>query len=431
MSNLYYWSAVTILLTLFQSQLVTGAPRTGDIDSTLRQWWTTFSTSYPKYKQTTAILSEMQKLFPNLIKLYSIGKTVNGLEMWVINIAENVNKPRPLLRPMVKLVANMHGDETLGRALCLMLTVHFLDNYRKKDTRVTKLLSSTDLHFLFSVNPDGFEASVEGTCISPSDVGRANQNGVDLNRNFPDQFYKQDTPKPEPETVNIMKWIKENPFVLSGNLHGGAVVASYPFDSISMDTVKNIKDYSNTGVASVSPDESVFSYLATTYSKLHKEMHLGQVRDTKSCISDSSSFPGGVTNGAKWYNVIGGMQDFNYVNSNCFEITFELSCCKYPKASQLLVEWNNNQEALMQFLESAQMGVKGIVKGLPLGAKVTVEGINHPIIATKRGEYWRLLVPGKYKISIEGLGPVYNQVTFPSVRVNNTKSPVILNHTFT
>lgn len=69
----------------------------------------------------------------------------------------------------------------------------------------------------------------------PGYVGRNNENGVDLNRDFPDQFdmneEHQNDRKRAPETRAMMKWIVENPFVLSGNLHGGAVVASYPFDN--------------------------------------------------------------------------------------------------------------------------------------------------------------------------------------------------------
>jgi carboxypeptidase D len=76
----------------------------------------------------------------------------------------------------------------------------------------------------------------EGMCDSAGNFeGRVNANDVDLNRDFPDQFYMDKSKESildgrQNETVAMMTWIVSNPFVLSGNLHGGAVVASYPFD---------------------------------------------------------------------------------------------------------------------------------------------------------------------------------------------------------
>lgn len=58
--------------------------------------------------------------------------------------------------------------------------------------------------------------------------------GVDLNRNFPDQFGQEEN-SIQAETQALMDWIKSEPFVLSANLHGGSVVAR----SVSRNCCKN------------------------------------------------------------------------------------------------------------------------------------------------------------------------------------------------
>ncbi|KAK0080778.1 hypothetical protein PV326_007997 [Microctonus aethiopoides] len=78
------------------------------------------------------------------------------------------------------------------------------------------------------MNPDGFEVSYEGSCRGGR--GRYNAHGFDLNRNFMD-YFKQNKKKSQPETEAVKKWISKIQFVLSGSLHGGALVASYPFDN--------------------------------------------------------------------------------------------------------------------------------------------------------------------------------------------------------
>ena len=57
----------------------------------------------------------------------------------------------------------------------------------------------------------------------------------------------------------------------------------------------------------------------------------------------------------------GGMQDYNYVRASCYELTLELSCCKYPSPAQLPAFWEANRDALITFLLQVHMGESGAI----------------------------------------------------------------------
>jgi len=84
----------------------------------------------------------------------------------------------------------MHGNEVVGREMLLLFAKYLCENY-KQDSRLTKLVDSTRIHLLPSMNPDGYEISkrFEGdSSLQHFLIGRPNARGVDLNRNFPDQY---------------------------------------------------------------------------------------------------------------------------------------------------------------------------------------------------------------------------------------------------
>jgi len=206
-----------------------------------------------------------------------------------------------------------------------------------------------------------------------------------LNRDFPDQYKSpQNTVESrQKETAVIMNWSSAHNFVLSANLHGGSVCANYPFDSNSMD--KN-------ELYSPSPDDALFRELSLSYSLRHATMWRSNV------------FFAGITNGAAWYILNGGMQDWNYLWTSDFEITIEVSTVKWPPASTLANFWAENKNALLSYMNRVHIGVHGVVldqdTGIPLDATISVSGTDFKSITTDKttGDYYRLLLPGRYTI---------------------------------
>lgn len=112
---------------------------------------------YLKYDDLTELFRQLEKENPNLVKLHAAGQSVQGRNLWAIEITNNVQQESPG-KPMFKFVANMHGDEAVGRQLMVYLAQYLLNNYGKVD-RITNLVNNTDIYLMPSMNPDGFEAS--------------------------------------------------------------------------------------------------------------------------------------------------------------------------------------------------------------------------------------------------------------------------------
>ncbi|XP_078428883.1 carboxypeptidase D isoform X2 [Wolffia australiana] len=296
---------------------------------------------------------------------------------WAIEISDKPGMTEP--EPAFKFIGNMHGDEPVGRELLFRLADWLCDNFMK-DPLATFIVKNVHLHILPTMNPDGFTLR-----------RRENANNVDLNRDFPDQFFpmNDDMYLRQPETLAVMNWIKEQHFTASASLHGGALVANYPWDG----TPDSRKEYN------ASPDDKTFREMAKVYSLSHLNMSM------------SAEFPNGVTNGAHWYPIYGGMQDWNYIHGGCFELTLELSDIKWPKAAELEAIWMMNRVSMLNLIAwTVKAGLHGRIvsssTGQPLPASVSIKGIDYKVNASLQfGDFHRMLAPGQdYEVTASKSG---------------------------
>jgi len=348
---------------------------------------------YHDYAALTTALQEYAAAHPAISRLVSLGQSVRGRELWAMKITDNPAVEED--EPEVKYVSTIHGDEPVGTEMCLYFIDELLNDYGA-DPRITSLVDETEIWIVPLMNPDGREAATRG-----------NAHGVDLNRNFPDGAVSpigsifdgspMDTAGREVETVRIMEWSAEQSFTLSANFHTGSLVVNYPYDNDGLGSV-----------FSPTPDEDLFVHVSELYSVHNPPMW------------NSPSFFHGITNGAAWYTITGGMQDWHYRYLSCNEVTIELSNVFWPAESTLPSYWADNGESMLSYFEAVHMGVRGLVTdavtGSPVYAAVSVEGNEHRVYTDADvGDYHRMLLPGTYDLTFSA--PGYASRTLTGVEV--------------
>lgn len=298
---------------------------------------------YHNYAQLTEELQNMVATYPDLVTLETAGKSVNGRELWYVKISDNAAQEEN--EPKLLYIANMHGDEVVGRELMIYLIRQLVTEFNS-NPRINKLVSNAQIYIMPSMNPDGFESG-----------NRENANGADLNREFPDfDSDRNDTPDRRPKEVQaIMALHAKHHFVLALNFHGGDVCFNLPWDTRP-----------NTRAETKFADDALIYSLGREYADANATMR----NNTK------GSFKRGLTYGYEWYEINGGMQDWSIFWRRSIHATVELSTAKWPNSSGLPRYWNENKESMLRFLEQGTRGVHLAAvdaSGQPLTVPITLK----------------------------------------------------------
>jgi hypothetical protein len=318
---------------------------------------------YPTHAQITAKLQVAAAKNPSIMKLVSIGKSVKGKDLWVMKISDNVNVDE--IEPEFKYISSMHGDEITGREMTTFLIEEIAAKYGS-DAEITELVNNSEIYIMPSMNPDGSEKKQ-----------RANINGADLNRNFPDLKASNTTAGRELENQHVMKFQSEHKFSLSANFHGGTIVANYPWDST----------YDR------HPLDGLVKELSLSYAELNPEMR------------NSTEFAGGITNGADWYVVKGGMQDWSSFFYNDLQITLEVSHSKYPPYGDIPGFYKSNRDSMVNFMKQIHRGAGVKFKRPGIAGTVAIKQLspetkNLGSFAFSGSEFYKVLPDGQYSYTV-------------------------------
>jgi|GEM_PF-2230605 len=344
---------------------------------------------YPTWEQYDSMMHYFANTYPSICRIDTFGTSVEGRLLLALKISDNVEQHED--EPAFFFTSTMHGDELVGYVLCLRFADFLLSNYGS-DTEVDRIINDVELWINPLSNPDGAYYPDNNSTVQASI--RNNVNGVNLNRNFPDpKTGEADDPGGrQPETQAMMAFMKQIRPNLSANIHSGAEVVNYPWDH----------KYAR------HPDDAWYVLISQEYADEARAVNSGYL----------NLYPSGITNGADWYIIYGGRQDYVNYYLHGREVTLELSYIKRLESEYLEDHWNYNKWSMVNLVTQSRYGIHGNVADLhgnPLRARIWVTGHDNDSSWVESdsatGNFFRYLEEGVYDLLVTAEGYVENTLT--------------------
>ena len=354
-------------------------------------------TAYPTYSQYLSVMNSYRDSFPDFLEIDTIGYSINNRLILAARMQTGIKPAEE--RPIVFLSSTMHGNEPPGYVVLLMLLKELTQQYNSS-AEIRTILDQVTLIINPLANPDGTYFYSDTTVYGST---RNNINNVDLNRNFPDP-YKGWLPggARQPENLAMMTYMDKYRPSLSANLHTGAEVVNYPWDWAEIQGSNRPNPH---------PDDAWFRFISAEYADAARDGYPGYM----------NLFPGGITNGAYWYVIYGGRQDYVTAFLQGRELTLEISNDFIPPASELNYYYERNRQSLISYIKQATYGLRGRVTdgetGEPLGGvRITLDehdsDLSYVYSDTLTGIFHRFVKGGVYQVIFEKEGYSNYSISF-------------------
>lgn len=269
---------------------------------------------------------ELRAAMSDVGRIAEYGRSVNNVPLWNV-CTGNCSAVRVLV------VGSIHGDETVPRT-CLPTVVNRLAAARA-DGVMTVLDANPDGHALGTrrnVHRRDLNRCFDLRCAAERSEGAEDAEGAERmgTDTHPEFDYIDDalragetigiemlaaarlgrsacTPEDAPETAALMALIAAVRAPVVIGVHGGALLASLPYDEKCGD-----------------------SHFRVLNRHEAWEAHVALGRAFVSALNGTALTMGGLVNGADWYQLHGGMQDYAFDHGAALSLTLEVSTVKNP-----------------------------------------------------------------------------------------------------
>lgn len=366
-----------------------------------------FDPLYHTYEETIEYLKFMEKTYPNLSKLFIIGKSTRfGYPIYALKISDNPEIEEDEIRILID--GMHHAREPLGNEICISLIEYLLSRYGN-DPKVTGWLENYEIWVVPIMNPEGYKFIVDNNLSSPwwrknlrdnNNNGKIDYNydGVDLNRNYdinwtyggsPDPsswVYRGPYPFSEEETKAKRELALREKFTISVTYHSYGEIIYYP--------------WSWPETNEKAPDHPLLSEIASEMAKrIKNEFGTGNYTYERETAVNMSP---------PWMYGVAGTLEF----------LVEVGTSFIPEGNKIKPIVESNLEGLLYLFERVagsgiNLKVLDSLTGTPLSAQIKILEIDNSKYILPRttdprtGSLTRLLLPGNYTLLV--IAPGYRK----------------------